>query len=98
MRRWRTTRWSGWRSASSIPATPWTPSCRNPWPGPEPGTFLSPTGRGYGVIACGVLTAGPDRTAYATALTNPGQVWSVDPEQRYLAVVPILPGYEPCPT
>lgn len=68
-----------------------------PWPGPDLGTFLKPTERGYGVVACGVLTAGPARTAYAKALINPGQVWTVGPKQRQLAVVPILPGYEPCP-
>lgn len=68
-----------------------------PWPGPDPVRLLSPTDQGYGVIGCGVLTAGPARTAYAAALTNSGQVWSVGREKRYLAVVPILPGYEPCP-
>ena len=69
-----------------------------PWPGPDPDAVLSPTGQGYGVVACGVLTARPARTVYAMALTNPGQAWTVGPERRYLAVVPILPGYEPCPS
>ncbi len=69
----------------------------HPWPGPDPGTFLGPTGQGYGVVACGVLTAGSAQAAYTKALTNPGQVWLVGQQKRYLAVVPILPGYDPCP-
>lgn len=67
------------------------------WSGPEPGTFLKPTGQGYGVEACGVLTGAAARTAYAKALDNPGQVWTVGPKQRQLVVVPILPGWQPCP-
>lgn len=79
------------------PVYPMDDEVPQPWPGPDPGTFLSPTGQGYGVVACGVLTGEPARTAYAQARANPGQVWKVGPKHRYLAVVPILPGWEACP-
>ena len=79
------------------PTYPMDNEVPQPWPGPDPDTVLAPTGQGYGVIACGVLTAEPARTAYAMALTNPGQTWSIGAKQRNLAVVPILPGHEPCP-
>lgn len=65
--------------------------------GYDPATFLTSTDQDYGVIACGALTADQAQTAYAQALTNPGQVWTVAGRQRTLAVVPILPGWQPCP-
>ena len=79
------------------PTYPLDKEVPQPWPGPNPDRFLSPTGQGYGVVACGVLTGPAARKAYGKALDNPGQIWSVGSRQHYLAVVPILPGWEPCP-
>lgn len=67
---------------------------RPEWPGPDPDTFLAPAPSNR--TACGTLSGGAARAAYAAARDNPDAGWTVGAQTRVLAVVPLLPGTRAC--